>query len=330
MHKIKAKGRYYYYAWRGGPRIEAEYGSKAFEREYKALLRERDQTSLQTITDLIKAYRLSPEWNRLRPVTRESYERHLVRILDEFGEYPLSQLSRRGVRGAFLQWRDEMASKTPRQADMTLQIFRIVLNFALDREYALVNPLLRLRPIAVSTRRDNIWSDDVIKRFMDKAPERMQRAMLLALWTGQRQSDLLALKWSAYDGGTIRLTQSKGGVEVSVPVSDELKRCLDNLARTSTHILTNKVGQPWRSGFRSSWYYVCQEAEITGLTFHDLRGTFVARAHAASASIAEIAHITGHTERKAETIIRKHYLPKSAAVEKIEFWRDVKNGVKLG
>jgi hypothetical protein len=33
-------------------------------------------------------------------------------------------------------------------------------------------------------------------------------AELLALWTGQRQGDLLRLPWSAYDGARIRLQQS--------------------------------------------------------------------------------------------------------------------------
>ena len=47
-------------------------------------------------------------------------------------------------------------------------------------------------------------------------------AMALALWTGQRQGDLLRLTWSAYDGEVIRLRQSKGDVEVTVPVASPL------------------------------------------------------------------------------------------------------------
>jgi hypothetical protein len=35
--------------------------------------------------------------------------------------------------------------------------------------------------------------------------------LLLALWTGQRQGDLLRLPWSAYDGEHVRLRQSKTG-----------------------------------------------------------------------------------------------------------------------
>jgi hypothetical protein len=34
-------------------------------------------------------------------------------------------------------------------------------------------------------------------------------AFLTAIWTGQRQGDVLALTWTAYDGSGLRLRQSK-------------------------------------------------------------------------------------------------------------------------
>ena len=55
--------------------------------------------------------------------------------------------------------------------------------------------------------------------------------LLLALWTGQRQGDLLRLPWSAYNGSTIRLKQSKTGARVEVPVGAPLKAALDAFIR---------------------------------------------------------------------------------------------------
>ncbi len=40
--------------------------------------------------------------------------------------------------------------------------------------------------------------------------DELQAALLLALWTGQRQGDLLRLTWKDYDGAYIRMRQSKG------------------------------------------------------------------------------------------------------------------------
>jgi hypothetical protein len=39
---------------------------------------------------------------------------------------------------------------------------------------------------------------------------------MLALETGQRQGDLLALPWSAYDGQWVRLRQAKTGRRVNI------------------------------------------------------------------------------------------------------------------
>ena len=85
--------------------------------------------------------------------------------------------------------------------------------------------------------------------------------MMLGLWTGQRQGDLLRLPWSAYDGVHIRLRQSKGGVRVVIRVGAPLKKMLDTATKVGPLILTNSDGVPWTpDGFRASWGKACKKA----------------------------------------------------------------------
>ena len=49
-------------------------------------------------------------------------------------------------------------------------------------------------------RSEIIWLPEHIAAFMKVAPIEMQRALILALHTGQREGDLLRMPWSAYDG----------------------------------------------------------------------------------------------------------------------------------
>jgi integrase len=138
---------------------------------------------------------------------------------------------------------------------------------------------------------------------------------MLALWTGQRQGDLLRLPWSAYDGKHIRLRQSKGGTRVVIKVGLPLKAMLDATAKRSTIILTNNDGKPWSpDGFRASWGKACKVAGIVGVTFHDLRGTAVTRLALAGCTEAEIATITGHSLRSVRAIIDTHYLARDPAL----------------
>lgn len=328
VRKILADGKpkTYYYAWRGGPAIKEEPGSRKFLEEFLKLTRERADAPYQgCMAGIIRAYLKSPHYKDLRESTREGYDFAIRTIESEFYDMTAEKISAAGTRKLFLEWRDEMAETHPRKADLYMSVLQRILWFALDREMIERHPLERITKVSDGTRRDIIWTDEDMQIFMEKTREPLVRALLLAAWTGQRQGDLLALTWSAYDGQSIRLRQSKTGAHVSVKVSEELKTALDEAkkrnaaqATPSATILTNQSGKPWASGFKSSWRKAMANAEITGKTFHDLRGTFVTLAYRNGASIRDIAEITGHSEKDAETIIRKHYLVSSEAVDRIE------------
>jgi integrase len=133
--------------------------------------------------------------------------------------------------------------------------------------------------------------------------------LTLALWTGQRQGDLLRLTWSAYDGNKIILRQSKTGARVSIPAGSPLKAALDATPKESPVILLSTDNKPWtEDGFRSSWRKACQAVGIRGVTFNDLRGTAVTRLAFAGCTEAEIVAITGHTLRDVRSILDAHYL----------------------
>lgn len=125
----------------------------------------------------------------------------------------------------------------------------------------------------------------------------------------------MRLPWSAYDGARIRLTQGKTGVRVVVPVGAPLKAALDATQRRSPIMLVNLDDAPWTpDGFRASWGKACKRAGVTGVTFHDLRGTAVTRLAIAGATEAEIATITGHSLRAVKTILDAHYLRRDPAL----------------
>ena len=151
---------------------------------------------------------------------------------------------------------------------------------------------MRARWPAVSRRyrAEKIWTADDEAAFLTLAPAHLHFPLLLALWTGQRQGDLLRLPWSAYDGTHIRLRQSKTGRRVEIKVGAPLKAALDATPKHSTIMLTNSEGKPWTSdGFRASWRKACKAAGVVGVTFHDLRGTAVTRLALVGCTEAQIA-----------------------------------------
>lgn len=183
-----------------------------------------------------------------------------------------------------------MAASSRRQADYAYSVLALVLAWAFNRGLVTVNPCERGGKVYRSHRVENVWSDDDKSAFMGSAPEHLRLAFMLALWTGQRQGDLLRLPWSAYDGTRVRLKQSKTGARVSIPIGQPLKVLLDAAKRKAITILATEAGTSWtESGFRASWRTACKKASVSGLTFHDLRGTAVTRLAQAGCSEAEIA-----------------------------------------
>ncbi len=89
-----------------------------------------------------------------------------------------------------------------------------------------------------------IWTEGPVTKFMDGAPPELQRALILAMLSGQRYGDLIRLRWSDYDGQALSLKQSKGQVRVNVPVTPVLRMMLSTTPRVGPYILTRADGRP--------------------------------------------------------------------------------------
>ena len=314
----------YWYAWKGGPRLDGEPGSPEFMAAYHAAVSAKVALPSGVLKFVIMRFEDSAEFGQLADRTKADYLKHLDAIEREFGTFPISGLKSKRARVIFSEWKDRLAKKSLRQADYAWTVFARCLSWALKRGLVEGNPLERGGRLYRATRAENVWTDDEEAQLLAVASPQIRLAFMLAVWTGQRQGDLLKLPWSAYDGAKIRLKQSKGKVRVVVPVGAPLKALLDVEKRQSTIMLTQRNGKPWtQNGFQSSWRKAVIRAGITGRTNHDLRGTAVTRLALAGCTEAEIATVTGHSLRDVRSILDANYLhrdPKLAesAINKLE------------
>lgn len=304
----------YYYAWKGGPRLCGKPGSAEFVASYNKAAARRGAPP-GVLLGILQAFQRTPDFLGLAERTRTDYIAKIRLIEREFGDLEIAALTDRRTRGFFKAWRDRLATSSRRQADYAWAVLARILSWALDGGLVPANPCEKGGRLYHGSRADKVWTPDDEAAFLDRAPKRLHLALVLALWTGQRQGDLLRLPWSAYDGRYITLQQSKTGARVRVPVGAPLKAALDATARCSTLILVNSDSRPWtEDGFRSSWRKACDAAGIRGLTFNDLRGTAVTRLALAGCTEAEIATITGHSLRDVASILDKHYLHRDPAL----------------
>jgi integrase len=210
-----------------------------------------------------------------------------------------------------------------REGDNRLAIISAMLSWAVSRGKLSANHILGFKRLYSSDRSDIIWLEEHVTAFMAIASVDLQRALILALHTGQRQGDLLSVAWTNYDGRALRIFQSKTKTWVTVPCTKALKAMLDGMPRVATVILSSTTGEAWKKRyFSNQWKEASDLANLVDLHFPDLRGTAVTMLAEAGCTVPEIAAITGHSLKTVTTIPEK-YLSQTralaeAAIDKFE------------
>lgn len=312
-----------YHRWREtGQAIQGEPGTPEFAVSLARAQAYVPPSKSGTWGALIESYRTSPGYRTLKPRTRAYYDRHITRV-KAWSRKPATEIRRADV----LAIRDAIAIHRPQAANQFTKVISVVLDFAVEREMCEVNPLVRLRRIKGGSHAT--WTDAQIKYALAKFPEVMRRAVVLALYTGQREGDCCAMTWEQYDGSAIEVVQEKTKEALWIPVHRVLKRELDAWRQkgAGATILLNSLGRSWPTeSFCAGVYRIIhRHPALAGMVFHGLRKAAAARLAEAGCSTHEIASITGHRTlgmlelytKKADQRVRA-----ASAMRKLELVKD--------
>jgi integrase len=152
----------------------------------------------------------------------------------------------------------------------------------------------------------------------------LEPAVILALHTGMRKGEILALEWERVDLSTARLTllQTKSGKPRGVPfagaVYDALIALEPDPARRQGRLFPNgndRRGSQVRTAFEAA----LTRAGIVGFRFHDLRHTAASHLVMRGASLQDVKEVLGHSDLRM-TLRYAHLSPAHlrGAVERLE------------
>jgi integrase len=300
--KVRAKGRTYYYAWRGGPPLRGEPGSPEFMASYNEAVESRRMPDSGKFKSLVVLYRASNDFKKLAESTRKAWSPWLDRIADYFGDLRTAQFDRpEKIRPIIRRWRNQWSDR-PRAADYGMQVLSRVLSHAVDPLGKIAgNPCEGIKQLYSSDRSEIIWTDSDIATLKKMCSAEIAHAVDLAAHTGLRLSDLLRLSWShvGEDAITFSTGKSRGRREAIIPLYDDLRAVLARIPKRATTVLTSSKRRPWTAdGFGSSFNTAKHEAGIAekDLHFHDLRGTAATKFYNADLPIRVIAEILAWSE----------------------------------
>lgn len=321
----------YAYAFRGGPlvaRVEAgslfaanrlmelelgRAGTAAKIEEARAPLRRTEDKRF--VKGLIYAFKASPEWAKMGRSSQVEYSRYLKAFDAEFGDLPVNAFGSERAKTELLEWRDQWADR-PRAADYAIQTVGRLFKWARGRGLASARPTDDVERLHEADRSDVIWSDEDIAAIVAKASREVGWAVQLAAETGLRMGDLLELPRSALTAQAIVWKTSKRKRQVVVPLTPSAKALIKAMPVRALTVLTNSRGEPWTpSGFKTMFAKAKAEAGITGLRFHDLRGTAATRLFIAGSPKRDIATIMGWSEAAVDALLTKYVSADAVALD---------------
>lgn len=312
LHVVKTGKKTYCYAWRGGPRINADLGTPEFHAAYAAAIDRVRIPDKKRFDSVVIRYMQSGAYQKLARSTQKNWRPWLDRIRQHFGELRTSNFDRPDkIRPFIRRWRGKYA-ETPRTADYGMQVLSRVLAYAVDPLGELgTNPCEGIKQLYSADRADIIWTAEDLAKIRPHCSQEVWWAVELAAYTGLRLGDLARVSWSHVGDHAIilRTGKSRGKKEAIIPLYGELRTLLDRIPRRSTAILTNSRKRPWsKDGLSSRFAEAKKEAwpEDIDLNFNDLRGTAATKFYVAGFSVRDIAEMLGWEESNVEKIIRRY------------------------
>jgi integrase len=313
------------------PMLPGEPHTPAFDAAYQAIIEGRDIAKPLTNTPsaqvinlhnrtLDAAYSLlrkENEWLRLGLNTQTMYSKTIERMLNlrvnghRYGDGPVADFERRHVKAMLKEF-----AETPWLEVIVLVLLRKLMLVAIDQEpqWIKVDPTFG---ISRNPQTDGhlTWKAEHVEQFEAfYAPGTMQRtAYALALWLGNRASDVARLDWKhltvkrvMHEGDWreiegFEFRQFKGrknkGADIFLPMTPMLERELQGQTRTGP-VLKNTWGKAFKD--RSLSHQFSKWAGKAGLpegyTMHGLRKALGVMLAHADATSRQIMFMLGHKD----------------------------------
>lgn len=265
---------------------------------------------VDSIGSLLQEYERSPEWKKLSERTKK-LRLHAFKRLSSVEGLRVRDWRRRDIitiRNAIA-----MGSGNAAANDFVAAVSAL-LTYAVDIDWIEASPVTRIKALEIGTY--PTWTEEDLAVALAKFREPIRRVVVLAIHTGQRRGDLIAMKWSDIAGNMLRFTQEKTGTPMVLPLHPALAAELAvwRVTRRSDAILEDWEGRPWKAGYLSQFMVdERRKAKMPEhLNLHGLRKLAAVRLAEAGCSTHEIAAWTGH-----KTLSEIERYTKAASQEKL-------------
>lgn len=225
---------------------------------------------------LVKEWKKSPQWDRLKPKTQRWYNSALE-FMKNIHDAPITTFTPAFIVGL----RDKAEKKKGwYYANMVKTTLGTIFSWGLERNLS-HNPTIgikRVKPPKDKARANRPWTLIEFKTVMEASKEHFKPILGMCLYTGADVCDVIALPKAKYKDGAFDFSRQKTGNPVVKPAPQALMKLLGDMPdHDAITLLANSFGKPWsRSGVDSVWQKLKKDLEgkeaiPVGLTLKGLR-----------------------------------------------------------
>lgn len=210
--------------------------------------------------------------HRLAANTVKQYEAAAARLKEYLAEFEPRQVLPRHVAALKLHMAD-----TPNMSNRVISFLRMVFAYALEQQVVDSNPCTGIRR-HTEKKRDRYITDAEFSAICASSSDYMRCIFEMCYLTGQRISDVLAIRLADISATGIAFEQQKTGAKLIVGMSPDLEdllsrvKALPRRVRGLTLFCARSGGKPVsyetvKQAFRAA----CEKAKVAAATIHDLR-----------------------------------------------------------
>lgn len=226
-------------------------------------------------------------------------------LLHEVTAHRIEQFKRERIAGKWRSHGQTSAAKPirPGTVNRELDTLRSIFSKAIEWGKLLEHPMRGVKRLKSDNRRTRILTEQEQARLLAACPRKLGRLVTLALLTGARIGELLALTWEDVAADELTFLETKNGRIRRIPMSPTLKSVFDRIVQSSSPwVFTNSRTHDRYTvnGIAHTFRRAVIRAGITGgdVTLHTLRHTALSRMIASGFDDYSVMEISGHSSTR--------------------------------
>ena len=254
-----------------------------------------------------------------KPRTIQEDEKTYKNYLSTLGTRKLSKITEEDCKALHREIGKRTSGAT---ANRAIAVLSGALGFAQDGGYLTDNPARAVKRFKEIARDRYIQSDEMMpfwQALLDEPNRDFADFFMIALLTGQRRADVLAMRWNqiSLERKEWRIPDPKNGEPLTVPLVVEVVSLLQaRQAKSSEWVFPGEGKTGHLAEPKTAWKRILERAGIDDLRIHDLRRTLGSNMAAAGVNTITTARAMGH--KTLSMALRYQQLgtdPRRAAIE---------------